>query len=78
MNPRNIEIDLFHTNPGLPDKAYVSATVTYNFATSDGSFQKEYLGYILKKEGQSWKVDLNTNYTKDPSKADTLLTGKKG
>jgi len=78
MNTRSIEIDLYHTSPGFPGKAYVSATVTYNFATAEGTFQKEYLGYILKREGQSWKVEQNTGYTKDPSKADNMLSGNKG
>ena len=78
FNPRSIEIDFFHTDPSAPDRAYVSATVTYNYATSDGSLQKEYLGYILKKDGESWKVAENTRYTKDPSKAETFLSGKKG
>lgn len=77
MNTRSIEIDFFHTNPSFPDRAYVSATVTYNFATSDGTFQKEYLGYILRKEGNSWKVAQNTGYTKDPSRANTLLINPK-
>jgi hypothetical protein len=78
FTPRSIEIDFFHENPSFPDKAYVSATVTYNYATADGTFQKEYLGYILKKEGKSWKVEQNSRYTKTPSEANTYLSGKKG
>lgn len=77
LNPRSIEIDFFHTDSNFPDKAYVGATVTYNFSTAEGTFQKEYLGYILKKEGGAWKVAENTGYTKDPSKANSFMSGRK-
>jgi hypothetical protein len=73
---REIKIDLLYTNPSFPDQAYVSTTVTYNFASASGSYQKEYAGYILKKDGPNWKVDRNTRYTKDETKANDLLAGK--
>jgi hypothetical protein len=68
---------MFHTSKDSPEKAYISVTATYNYATSDGSFQREMLGYILKKEGQGYAIEQNTSYTKDQQKAESLLVGKK-
>jgi hypothetical protein len=74
---RDLKVDLFHTSKEHPDKAYISVTVTYNYATSDGSFQREMLGYILKQDGQRYTIEQNTTYTKDQQKAEDLLAGKK-
>src|SRR3989442_5575615 len=72
-----IIVDLFYTDPKFPDKAYTSATLTYNFATADGRPQREYLGFILAREGDGWRIEQNTNYTKEKQKAATYLTGGK-
>lgn len=74
---REVKIDFFHTDPNFPDKAYISATVTHNFASNDGSFKKEYLGYILSREGEGWKIEKDTGYTKEKDDASTLLSGDK-
>ena len=74
---RDLKVDLFHTSKDYPDKAYISVTVTYNYATSDGSFQREMLGYILKQDGQRYTLEQNTTYTKDQQNAEVLLAGKK-
>ncbi|HVG20092.1 MAG TPA: hypothetical protein VNI02_13660 [Blastocatellia bacterium] len=74
---RDLGVDMFHTSKDFPDKAYISVTVTYNYATSDGSFQREMLGYILNKNGQDYSVDKAASYTRDEQKAETLLAGKK-
>jgi len=77
MPVREMTVDFYHPADNMPDKAYVAVTVTYNYATSDGSFQKEYLGYILKQDGQNWSVEQNTLYTKDKGRAENALAGRK-
>lgn len=74
---RDLKVDMVHTSKDYPDKAYISVTVTYNYATSDGSFQREMLGYILNKNGQDYSVEKPASYTKDEQKAETYLAGKK-
>jgi hypothetical protein len=74
---REMTVDLFHPADNLPGKAYIAVTVTYNFASSEGKFQKEYLGYILKQDGPNWVVENNTLYTKDKNRAETALAGGK-
>jgi hypothetical protein len=74
---RDLNVDLFHASKDYPDKAYISVTVTYNYATSDGSFQREMLGYILNQSGRDFSVEKSTSYTKDEQRAETLLSGKK-
>src|SRR5215212_7183684 len=74
---RDLKVDMVHTSKDYPDKAYISVTVTYNYATSDGSFQREMLGYILNKTGQDYSVEKPASYTKDEQKAETFLAGKK-
>jgi hypothetical protein len=69
-------LDLDYTNPSIPDKRYISVSVTYNFSTSDGKPQKEYLAFILKQEGDSWKIDKNAAYTKSDSKAKEILSSQ--
>ncbi|MFY9607146.1 MAG: hypothetical protein WAU45_00865 [Blastocatellia bacterium] len=74
---REVKVDFFHTDPSFPDKAYISATLTHNFASSDGNFKKEYLGYILSRDGEVWQVEKSTGYTKEAGEASTLLSGEK-
>lgn len=73
----DLNVDLLYTDPNLPDKAYASATATYNFAGSDGKLKREFLGYILAREGTGWKVERNTSYTTERQKAATYLAGGK-
>ncbi|MFL6214269.1 MAG: hypothetical protein ACJ74J_10310 [Blastocatellia bacterium] len=74
---RELIVDYFHPANSMPDKAYIAVTVTYNQGTSSGEFQKEYLGYILKQDGQNWQVEKNTFYTKDKDRAESALAGGK-
>ena len=50
----DVVVDLFYTDPNFPDKAYTSATLTYNFATAEGKPQREFIGFILGQEGNGW------------------------
>ena len=77
MNVREMTVDYFHPADNLPGKAYIAVTVTYNFATGDGSFQKEYLGYVLRQDGPNWTVERNTLYTTDKDRAENALAGHK-
>lgn len=73
----DLTIDSFFTDPNIPGKAYTSATVTYNFASSDGKPQREFLGFILAKEGTGWRIEQRTGYTKGQEQASKLLAGGK-
>lgn len=73
----NLALDFFYTDRNFPDKAYASATVTYNFASSQGNPQREFLGFILAREGDGWRIERATNYTKEPQRAAVLLAGRK-
>jgi hypothetical protein len=72
---QDMQVDLLYQPSDIPDKKYISLTATYNYATSSGAPQKEFLGYVLKKEGSNWKVDHNTNYTKNEQTAKDLILG---
>lgn len=72
-----LTVDLFYTDPNLPDKAYASATATHNFAGSDGKQKREFLAYVLTREGTGWKVERNVSYTTEPQKAANYLAGGK-
>jgi hypothetical protein len=74
---KEIQVDLFLKPVDIPDKAYVSVTVTWGFATQQGTPQKEFLGFIMKKDGSSWKVASNSGYTTDRDQARSLLEGRK-
>ena len=73
----NIAMDLFYTNKNSPDKAYTSATITYNFASSSGNPQREFLGFILARDGDSWRIEKSSGYTKQEDQAARYLAGGK-
>ena len=73
----DLTLDSFITTPSVPGKAYTSATVTYNFASSSATPQKEYLGFILTQEGNGWRIERPTGYTKDQQQAAKYLAGGK-
>src|SRR5258708_34823225 len=50
----DLTVDLFYTDPNVPDKAYASATATYTFAGSDGKLKREVLGYVLARQAAGW------------------------
>lgn len=74
---KDLVVDMFYTDPNIADKAYTSATITYNFAGADGKLKHEYLGYIMAREGEGWRIERNTSYTKEEQRAATLLAGGK-
>lgn len=73
----DLKVDSFFTDPNSPGKAYTSATVTYNFASSGGNPQREFLGFILTQEGDGWRIEGTASYTKDQQQATKLLAGGK-
>jgi len=73
----DLTVDSFFTDPNTPGKAYTSATVTYNFASSGGNPQREFLGFILTQEGNGWRIERTASYTKDQQQAAKFLAGGK-
>ena len=76
---RDIKLELFHTTPSIPDKAYVSVTGTRGFASGAGKAQEDHLGFLVVKEGEGWKMaqSMPIKYTVDPAVADRYLAGNK-
>jgi ketosteroid isomerase-like protein len=72
----NLTLDSYYPS-STGDRAYASATVTYNFANSSGEMQKEFLGFILAREGGGWRIERSAAYTTDKEKAQTYLAGGK-
>jgi len=73
----DLQVDSFFISKDLPGKAYTSATVTYNFASSGGNPQREFLGFILEREGSGWRIERTAGYTKDEQQAAKFLAGGK-
>lgn len=73
----DIVVDFFYTDPNFPDKAYASATVTYNFATAEGKPQREFIGHVLTREGDGWRIERSVRYTKESRQAAQYLAGGK-
>src|SRR5436853_6120345 len=73
----DLTLDLFYADPNSSDRAYASATATYSFSGSEGKPKREFLGFILAREGSGWRVDRNVSYTKEDQKAATYLAGGK-
>jgi len=74
---RELKVEMFYPSKYAPGKAYIAVDVTHSFATGEGKFQHEYMGYILRQEGQGWVVEKPTSYTKEEEKAENLIAGKK-
>lgn len=74
---RDIKLELFHPSKDTPGKAYIAVDVTHNFGSGEGKFQHEYLGFILKQEGQEWVIEKTAGYTKDTPKAEDYIAGRK-
>lgn len=74
---KDIIVDVFYTDPKFPDKAYAGVTVTYNFASGGGKPQREFAGYILLRDGNGWRVERNTTYTKEQQQAAIYIGGGK-
>jgi hypothetical protein len=68
-------VDLDYSDAITPDRKYIALTVTYNFSTSDGKPQKEFLGFILKSDGSDWQIDRKAVYTINQQKAKDLISG---
>lgn len=77
MAPKKTELGVFAVDPAAADRAYISVTVTWNFADASGQYQREFLGYVLKKDGDGWQVDGQPiKFTDDKNVAIQLLQGK--
>lgn len=74
---KDLTMDSFFPDPNSPAKAYASATVTYNFASSGGNPQREFLGFIMAKEGDGWRIERSAGYTKEQQQAAKFLAGTK-
>jgi hypothetical protein len=74
---RELKVVFFHLSKNTPGKAYIAVDVTYNFATGEGNFQHEYLGYILRQEGQGWVIEKSAGFTKEEGQAENYIVGKK-
>lgn len=74
---KEVEVDLFTDAKNNGNKAYISATLTHQFATAEGTPQKEYMGYILSKTDGKWVVERSERYTKDKDQAIRYLSGSK-
>jgi len=78
MGVQKTEMSLFVVDPEAPDRAYLSLIATWNFANSSGQPTKENLGYIIKKDGDTWQIEKQgIRYTADRSNALTVLKGGK-
>lgn len=78
MGVKQTEMSLFVVDPASPERAYISLIATWNFANSAGQPQKENLGYIVKKDGEAWKIEKEgLRYTDDKSSAIAMLRGGK-
>ena len=66
---KEVKIDLFHTDKQVPDKAYAGVMTTYTFGSGSGELQREYSGYILRREGGQWMVEENTKLHEGCSKS---------
>jgi hypothetical protein len=74
---KETKLDLFCTSPNAPDRAYVAMSATWGFSDKSGNPQKEFFGFIMQKDGDSWKIVSNTSYTDDKQKAIDYLSGAK-
>jgi len=74
---KETKLDLFCTSPNASDKAYVAMTATWGFSDKAGNPQKEFFGFIMQKDGDSWKIVQNTAYTDDKQKAIDYVSGGK-
>ena len=78
MGVQKTEMSLFVVDPETPDRAYISLIATWNFANSSGQPTKENLGYIIKKDGNTWQIEKQgIRYTDDRNNALTVLKGGK-
>jgi|SRR6185295_14191598 hypothetical protein len=74
---RDVQPAFFYTDSKFPDKGYLSATITHNFASNDGDFKKEKLGFILNRDGSGWQVERIAGYTTRAEEANAILSGQK-
>lgn len=74
---RQVDYQTYATDPTYPNRAYFSVIVTWNHADHRGQLQKEYLGYLLDRDGDDWKVENKSMpYTTDKDQAVKYLSGK--
>lgn len=76
-NVRELQLDAFFEIPQFPEKAYASATITYNSADSSGKYTTEHRGFILKRAGEGFEVEKLTGYTTEETRARDFMAGLK-
>jgi hypothetical protein len=73
LGVRDVKVDSFLVSKTSPDVAFIAVTATWNFADASGKPQKEMLGYLLKKNGQEWKIEKSVPYDpKSPKSRDAM------
>lgn len=72
----DVQYQTYATDPAYPDRAYFSAIITWNHADRRGALEKEYMGYLLDRDGNDWKVEKTMPYTQDQSEAVKYLSGR--
>lgn len=76
---KNIKIELFHTSPQYPDKAYIAVSGTRQSAGGNSNSQPETKAFILMKEGDDWNIATGEQppYTTSVEEAERILAGTK-
>ena len=77
MGVREVKAGIFVTREDFPDRAYLSVVATWNFADAKGEPRKEPLGYLMKKEGETWTIERSVRFTDDRAKARELIERRK-
>ena len=77
VGARDVKPGIFVTRQDFPDRAYLGVVATWNFTDPKGEPQKESLGYILKKDGETWRIEKNVQFTDDKARARELIEGRK-
>jgi len=74
---RDIKYQTYATDPNYPNKAYYSLIVTWNHANRHGDFEKEFVGCLLDKNGDTWTVEVKgMPYTVDKGQAVSYVSGR--
>ena len=72
---QNLKVELFHTNPQYPNKAYVAVSGTRGSSPGNSTSGLETRGFILVRAGDEWSVATGNQplYTTSKEEADKIL-----
>jgi hypothetical protein len=72
---KNLKVELFHTNPQFPNKAYIAVSGVRESSPGNSAPQPETKGFIMVKEGDEWRVGAGNQpvYTTSAEEADKIL-----